>query len=66
MLNKPEWQLYLFCDKSLMIKLNFLQKNSAEHGAVISEEKQPLLSKRREKLESNISQAKCYIELRLN
>jgi len=33
-----------------MIKLNFPQKNRAEHGAVISEEKQPLLSKRREKI----------------
>jgi hypothetical protein len=32
-----------------MIKLNFGQKNKAEHGAVISEEKQTLLSKRREK-----------------
>jgi hypothetical protein len=34
-----------------MIKLNFLQKNRAEHGAVVSEEKQTLLSKRRENLQ---------------
>jgi hypothetical protein len=32
-----------------MIKLNFPQKNRAEHGAGISEEKQTLLSERREK-----------------
>ena len=48
-----------------MIKLNFPQKNRAEQGAVISEEKQTLLSKRREKLQSKLSQAGCYIELRL-
>jgi hypothetical protein len=29
-----------------MIKLNFLQKNRAENGTGISEEKQTLLSKR--------------------
>jgi hypothetical protein len=32
-----------------MIKLNFPQKNRAEHGTGISEEKQTLLSERREK-----------------
>jgi hypothetical protein len=32
-----------------MIKLNFPKKNRAEHGAGISEEKQNLLSERREK-----------------
>jgi hypothetical protein len=46
LLNKRGWQLYLFCNKNLMIKLNFLQKNRAEHGTGISEEKQTLLSKR--------------------
>jgi hypothetical protein len=49
-----------------MIKLNFPQKNRAEHGAVISEEKQTLLSKRREKLESKLKQARFYINLTLN
>ena len=48
-----------------MIKLNFQQKNRAEHGASISEETQSLLSKRREKLQSKLSQAKFYIELTL-
>jgi hypothetical protein len=38
-----------------MIKLNFPQKNRAEHGAVISEEKQTLLSKRREKISLNFA-----------
>jgi hypothetical protein len=45
-----------------MIKLNFPQKNRAEHGAVISEEKQTLLSKRREKLQSKLCQVRFYIE----
>jgi len=36
--------------KNLMIKLNFQQKNRAEHGAAISEEKQTLLCKTRENL----------------
>jgi len=49
-----------------MIKFNFPQKNRAEHGAVISEEKQTLLSKKREKLQSKIIQARFYIELTLN
>jgi hypothetical protein len=40
-----------------MIKLNFQQKNRAEHGAGISEEKQILLSKSREKLQSKLNQA---------
>jgi hypothetical protein len=44
-------------------KLNFPQKNRAEHGAFISEEKQTLLSKRKEKLQSKLSPARCYIEL---
>jgi hypothetical protein len=48
-----------------MIKLNFPQKNRAEHGAGISEEKQTLLSKRREKLQSKLSPARFYIELKL-
>jgi hypothetical protein len=48
-----------------MIKLNFPQKNRAEHGAVISEEKQTLLSKRREKIQSKLCQAKFYIEITL-
>jgi hypothetical protein len=48
-----------------MIKLNFWQKNRAEHGTVISEEKQTLLSKRREKLQSKLSPARFYIELTL-
>jgi len=55
MINKPGWQLYLFCDKNLILKLNFPQKNRAEHGAGISEEKQILLSKRRDKLQLNFS-----------
>jgi hypothetical protein len=38
-----------------MIKLNFPQKNRAEHGAVKSEEKQTLLSKRREKISLNFA-----------
>jgi hypothetical protein len=38
-----------------MIKLNFPQNNRAEHGAVISEEKQTLLSKRREKISLNFA-----------
>jgi hypothetical protein len=42
--------LSFFAILNLIIKLNFPQKNRAEHGAVISEEKQTLLSKRREKL----------------
>ena len=46
--------------------LNSPQKNRAEHGAVISEEKQALLSKRREKLQSKRSQARFYFELTLN
>jgi len=41
-----------------MIKLNFPQKNRAEHGAGISEEKQTLLSKRRVKLQSKLNQAR--------
>jgi len=45
-----------------MIKLNLPQKNSAEHGTGTSEETQTLLSKRREKLQLKLSQAKCYIE----
>jgi hypothetical protein len=49
MLNKPEWQLYLFCNKNLIIKLNFPQKNRAEHGAGCTEEKQTLLSKKKKK-----------------
>jgi hypothetical protein len=40
-----------------MIKLNFPQKNRAKHGAGISKEKQTLLSKRREKLQSKFSHA---------
>jgi hypothetical protein len=55
MLNKRGCQLYLFCTKNLKIKLNFPQKNRAEHGAGISKEKQTLLSKRREKLQSKSS-----------
>jgi hypothetical protein len=69
MLNKPAnlrgWQFYLFCDKNLRIKLNFRQKNRAEHGAVISEEKQTLLSIIREKLQSKLCQVRFYIELTL-
>ena len=65
MLNKPGWQLYLFCTKNLMIKLNLSQKNRAEHGAGISKEKQTLLSKRREKLQSKRSHAWFYIWLNL-
>jgi hypothetical protein len=38
-----------------MIKINFQQKNRAEHGAIISEEKQTLLSKRREKISLNFA-----------
>jgi hypothetical protein len=49
-----------------MIKLNFPQKNRAEHGAGISEEKQTLLFKRREKLQSKLSPARFYIELTLD
>jgi hypothetical protein len=41
-----------------MIKLNFPQKNRAEHGANITKEKQTLLSKRREKLNTNLNQAR--------
>ena len=48
-----------------MIKLNFPQKNRAEHGAGISEEKQTLLSKRREKFQSKLHQERFYIELTL-
>jgi hypothetical protein len=48
-----------------MIKLNFRQKNRAEHWAVISEEKQTLLSKIREKLQSKLCQVRFYIELTL-
>ena len=66
MLNKPGWQLYLFCDKNLMIKLNSWQKNRAEHGAGISEEKQALLSKRKEKIQSALIKARFYIELTRN
>jgi hypothetical protein len=40
-----------------MIKLNLSQKNRAEHGAGINKEKQTLLSKRREKLQSKRSHA---------
>jgi hypothetical protein len=49
-----------------MIKLNFPQKNRAEHGAVQSEEAQTLLSKKREKLQFKLSQARFYIEFTLN
>jgi len=49
-----------------MIKLNSPQKNRAEHGAGISEDKQTQLSKRREKLQSKRSPARFYIELTLN
>ncbi len=38
-----------------MIKLNFRQKNRAEHGTGISEEAQTLLSKKREKLQFNLA-----------
>jgi hypothetical protein len=48
-----------------MIKLNFPQKNRAENGAGITKEKQTLLSKRREKLQSKLSPARFYIELKL-
>lgn len=65
MLNKPGWQIYLFCDKNLMIKLNFRQKNRSEHEAVISEEKQTMLSTIREKLQSKLCQARFYIVLML-
>jgi hypothetical protein len=40
-----------------MINLNFQQKNRAEHGAGITKEKQTLLSKWREKLQSKLNQA---------
>ncbi len=49
-----------------MIKLNSRQKNRAERGAGIIEEKQTLLSKRREKPQFKLSQARFYIELTLN
>jgi hypothetical protein len=49
-----------------MIKLNFRQKNRAEHGTGISEEEQTLLSKKREKLQLKLSQARFYIEFTLN
>jgi hypothetical protein len=49
-----------------MIKLNFQQKNRAEHGAGITKEKQTLLSKRREKLQSKLRPARCYIETMLS
>jgi hypothetical protein len=47
--------LSFFAILNLIIKLNFPQKNRAEHGAVISEEKQTLLSKRREKISLNFA-----------
>jgi hypothetical protein len=49
-----------------MIKLNVPQKNRAEQRAVISQEKQTLLSKKREKLQPKLNQARLYFELTLN
>jgi hypothetical protein len=43
-----------------MIKLNFPQKNRAEHEAVITKEKQNLLSKRREKISLNFANKILY------
>jgi len=45
--------------------MKFPQINRAEHGDGISEENQTLLSKRREKLQSKLSQVRFYIELTL-
>jgi hypothetical protein len=41
-----------------MVKLNFPQKNRAEHGAGISEKKQNLLSKRSKKLQFKLNQGR--------
>jgi hypothetical protein len=52
MLNKPGWQLYLFCNTEFHdIYSTICKKNRAEHGAGITKEKQILLSKRREKIQ---------------
>ena len=60
----PGGSSIFFAILNLIIKLNFTQKNRAEHGTVISEEKQILLSKRREKISLNLAKQDFILNTR--